>query len=111
LQTQHKSFRIHEAYSNNLQDLHGRPVVLVTGNNNKWTLLLLQRLRFRFVENGDYSYIEDAEHPDRQNWSVNFNKLYSQQSTDYAIVARFYDPTTDGPVIVVAGISSNGTDA
>jgi hypothetical protein len=111
LQTQHKSFRIHEAYSNNLQDLHDRPVVLVTGNNNKWTLLLLQHLRFRFVENGDYSYIEDAKHPDKQNWSVNFNTPYSQQSTDYAIVARFYDPTTDGPVIVVAGISSNGTDA
>ena len=33
------------------------------------------------------------------------------RTTDFAIVARFNDPTTGGPVMVIAGISSNGTEA
>jgi len=111
LQSQHKRFRIHEAYSNNLQDLHRRAVILINGNNNKWTALLLQPLRFHFVQTGDFSYIQDAEHPENRDWNVDFGQPYLKQTTDYAIVARFNDATTDGPVMVLAGISSNGTDA
>jgi hypothetical protein len=111
LRTQHKDCRVQEAYSNKLEDFHDRPVVLINANNNKWTLLLLQPLRFRFVSRGDFTYIEDAEHPQGEDWNVDFNKPYSQQKVDYAIVGRFYDATTHGPVVVVAGISSNGTEA
>ncbi|HZU09126.1 MAG TPA: hypothetical protein VFA02_04430 [Pseudacidobacterium sp.] len=111
LQAHQKPFRIHEAYSNTLADLHDRPVVLVNGNNNKWTLLLLRPLRFHFVQEGDFAYIEDAQHPAYRGWNVDFSKPYFGQTTDYAIVARFDSATTGGPVIVVAGISSNGTEA
>lgn len=113
LTSQHKDFSIREAYSTSLQDLHGRPVVLVTGNNNKWTLLLLQPLRFHFAHTSDLSlaYIEDSDHPTNHDWNIVFAQPYLKQHTDYAIVARFYDSTTGGPVLVVAGISSNGTDA
>ena len=52
LQTQHKQFRIHEAVSTNLQDLHGLPVVLIAGYNNSWTLRLLKPLRFHLTEDG-----------------------------------------------------------
>jgi hypothetical protein len=31
-------------------------------------------------------------------------------TTDYAIVARFHDPTTEGPVLVIAGLGPNGTE-
>jgi len=37
--------------------------------------------------------------------------LRSHQTEDFAIVARFNDATTDGPVVVIAGIGSNGTQA
>jgi hypothetical protein len=111
LQIQKKPFRIHDADTNSLADLHGRPVVLVNANDNKWTLLLLKSLRFQFVSEGHYSYILDTKQPGFREWSVDFNQPFHKQTTDYAIVARFNCATTGGPIIVVAGISSNGTEA
>ncbi len=111
LKSQHKSFSIHEAYSNTLEDLRDRPVVLVGGNNNKWTLLLGEPLRFHFGHVGPFTYIVDADRPDNRDWSVDIDKPYLKQSADYAIVARFYDATTNGPLVIAAGIGSNGTEA
>jgi hypothetical protein len=111
LQTQHKQFRVHEASSNSLQDLHRLPVVLVSGYNNIWTMRLLQPLRFHFEQVGSLHYIADAQHPELHDWSVEFNAPYVQQREDYAIVARFNNATTDGPVLVIAGIGSNGSQA
>ena len=33
------------------------------------------------------------------------------EMTDYAIVARFRDPNTEGPVMVIAGVGPYGTEA
>jgi hypothetical protein len=111
LQTQHKQFRIREAASNTLQDLHRLPVVLVSGYNNTWTMRFLKPLRFHFEQDGSLHYIVDDEHPDGRDWSVAFDKPFAQQTEDYAIVARFKNATTDGPVAVIAGIGSNGSQA
>ena len=111
LETQHKQFRIHEAVSTNLQDFHGLSVVLIAGYNNSWTLRLLKPLRFHLAEAGNFRYIEDAENPANHDWAVDFDKPYRQQTADYAVIGRFFDPSTAGPVVVVAGISSNGTSA
>ena len=109
LETQRKQFRVREAYSNSLQDFHQLPIVLVSGYNNPWTLRLLAPLRFHFEQTGGLHYIVDGQHPERHDWSVDFDAPYAQQTEDYAIVARFYNATTDGPVVVVAGIGSNGS--
>src|SRR5215469_2929893 len=111
LQQQKKPFRMHDAASNTLPDLHGRPVVLFNGNDNQWTLLRLKPTRFNFVSQGEFSYIQDSKNPGRHDWNVDFTQPFHKQTADYAIVARFNSPTTGGPVIVVAGISSNGTEA
>jgi hypothetical protein len=111
LHSQNKPYLIHDASSNSLQDLHGRPVVLINANDNQWTTLLLQRLRFRILEKGNFSYIEDADHPERKDWGDDFDTPFREQKYDYAIVARYFDQTTGGPVLVVAGIGSNGTEA
>jgi hypothetical protein len=111
LQTQHKQFRIHEAVSTNLQDFHGLSVVLIAGYNNSWTLRLLKPLRFHLTQDGNFRYIEDAENRSNHDWGVDFDKPYRQQTADYAIIGRFFDPTTNGPVVVAAGISSTGTSA
>lgn len=111
LQTQHKQFRIHEADSNTLQDLHRRPVTLISGYNNLWTMRLLRPLRFHLDQTGSLHYIVDSQHPERREWSVDFNMPYLQETVDYAIIGRFEDPTTDGPVVIVAGIGSNGSQA
>ena len=106
-----KPFQIQAANINSLADFHDRPVVLVDGNDNRWTLLLLGNLRFHLIQKGDFSYIEDTENPEFRGWSIDFSKPFLKQTTDYAIVGRFFSPTTGGPVIVIAGISMNGTEA
>lgn len=115
LETQKKTFRLHESDSNVLDDLHRRPVVLINGNDNKWTLLFLSPLRFHLESIGDdkenFSYIKDEQHPERQDWRVDWRQPYLKQTVDYAIVGRFYCPTTESFVVVIAGISSNGTEA
>jgi hypothetical protein len=111
LETQRKQFRVREAYSNSLQDFHRLPIVLISGYNNPWTLRLLAPLRFHFEQAGSLHYIVDGQHPERHDWSVDFDTPYARQTEDYAIVARFYNATTDGPVVVVAGIGSNGSQA
>jgi hypothetical protein len=111
LQSQRKQYRIHEAYSTSLQDLHGMPVVLVSGFNNPWTVRLLKPFRFSFEQRGSLHAIVDRNHPENQEWTVDFDAPYAQQTADYAIVARFNNATTGGPVVVVAGIGPNGTQA
>lgn len=111
LQTHHKRFRINEAYSVSLENLRHRPVVLVSGFNNIWTIRLLRSLPFHLDQANGLHYIVDAQHPDRRDWSVDFNLPYRKQTTDYAIIGRYYDSTTDSPVVVVAGIGSNGSEA
>lgn len=114
LETQRKAFRVHESDSNVLDDLHKRPVVLINANDNKWTLLFLRPLRFHLEsivdEKQRFTYIKDEQHPERQDWRVDNDQPFLQQTVDYAIVGRFYCPTTDSPVVVIAGISSNGTE-
>ena len=63
------------------------------------------------MNRGDLHYIVDTLHPERRDWIVEFENLCVQETEDYAIVARFKDATTDEPVVVVAGIGSNGTQA
>ncbi len=115
LETQNKGFEVHESDSNTLDDLHQRPLVLINGNDNKWTMLLLRTLRFHLESVNEagrsFSFIEDAQHPQWQDWRVDFDQPYLKQTVDYAIVGRFYSPTTESPVVVIAGISSNGTEA
>jgi hypothetical protein len=55
--------------------------------------------------------IQDTNNLHNTDWIIDFFKPYSSISTDYAIVARYYDPTTEGPVMVIAGIGPYGTEA
>ena len=111
LEAHDQAFILTEAEANSLDNLRSRPLVLVNANNNKWTLLLLNPLRFHFQTQGNLSYIVDRDHPERLDWHVDFSKPYIQQTEDYAIVARLFNPTTKAPVMVLAGIGSNGTQA
>jgi hypothetical protein len=109
--THGKNYKLQEAYSTDLTELRSRPVVLLSANNNPWTLRLLQPYRYYFVSDGDLSYIADSLHPDNHSWLVDFSKPYMKQSEDYAIVARLNTTTTNGPVAVLAGIGPNGTES
>jgi hypothetical protein len=75
-------------------------------------LRLLEPLRFHFFfgPNG-VGRIEDAANPRQTALGFDSTQPYSSVTADYAIVARFHDPTVEGMVMVVAGIGPSGTEA
>ncbi len=91
-----------------LTDLRERSVALLGAYNNRWTLYLQQSLRYYFVP-GLNETIVDRLHPEVQ-WKRDQSLPYSS-ADDYAIAARYHDPTIDGWVVVLAGVGRNGTEA
>jgi len=110
LQGHGRNYEIKEGSATSLVDLRSRSVILVGALNNLWTLRLLDPLRFRFATQ-PLAHIEDSSTSQHPDWSVDFSKPYSAVSTDYAIVARYHDATTNGTVMVIAGIGPYGTEA
>jgi hypothetical protein len=109
LESRGRTHEIKEGSVTSLADLRSRSAILVGGLNNSWTLRLLEPLRFRFSQNP--SHIEDTKDPQNLAWSVDFSKPFSSVSSDYAVVARYSDTTTNGTVIVIAGVGPYGTEA
>ena len=112
LENHKKAYDVKESQETSLEDIRSRPIVLVGALNNLWTLRLTAPLRFHFsvAANGMES-IDDTTNPRPTGWSLDSSAPYLSITTDYAIVTRFRDPTTEGPVLVVAGIGPYGTEA
>lgn len=93
-----------------LAELRRGPVLLFAGLDNRWTMRLSSHLRFRFVDSPDDTVgtIEDSLLPGR-SWIVDFKVPANSLPTDYAIVARYFDPLIEQPVLVVAGVGATGT--
>jgi hypothetical protein len=104
------TYEIKEDTETSLTDLRARPVVLIGATNNPWTMRLLAPLRFHFTP-GPIAKVQDLKDPENPQWAIDFSKPYSLVPNDYAIVARYHDPTTEGPVMVVAGVGPYGTEA
>jgi len=104
------AYEIKEDAETSLPDLHSHPLILVGATNNAWTMRLLAPLRFHFVP-GPLAQIRDMKNPQNTEWTIDFLKPYSTVYVDYGIVARFHDPTTEGTVMVTAGIGPYGTEA
>jgi hypothetical protein len=93
-----------------LPDLREHSVILLGGYNNDWTLRLLQPLRFHFLPytpSGGESIVDQTQ--TQVHWDRDISQPYSS-ADDYALVARFRDPTIDGWVVVLAGEGRNGTE-
>jgi hypothetical protein len=104
------AFEIKEDNETSLTDMHSRTIILIGATNNAWTMRLVSPLRFRFLP-GPNAQVQDTKNLQSADWSIDFLKPYASISTDYAIVARYRDPTTEGPVMVVAGLGPFGTEA
>jgi hypothetical protein len=106
-----KDYEIKEAPETSLTDIRSRSLILVGAMNNQWTMRLLKPLRIHFTFDNSIARIQDSENPQQQSWFIDFTMPYSTITTDYAIVARFRDPTTEGPVLVIGGLGPYGTEA
>lgn len=102
-------YQVEAAAFSTVTEMRDRPIILVGGYNNPWTLRLLSPLRFSFSTPESTASILDREHPEVR-WSRDKSIPYSS-ADDYAIFGRFRDATTDSPVVFVAGLGRNGTEA
>ena len=110
LQLHGSAYEIKEDTETSLTDIRSRSLILVGGTNNAWTMHLVDPLRYRFIK-GPMAQIQDTKNLRNTEWSIDFTKPYASVSSDYAIVARFHDATTEGPVMVIAGLGPYGTEA
>lgn len=91
-----------------LTDLRERSVALIGGYNNQWTMRLLEPFRFHFSDEPIQSIVDTR----RPEYRLERDKSQPYSSADdYALIARYRDPVTDGWVVVLAGIGRNGTEA
>jgi hypothetical protein len=100
--------QLESAATTPLTELREHPVILLGAYNNQWTLRLLQPLRFHFTPYPPESIIDQSQ--PQTHWQRDESQPYSS-ADDYAVVARFRDATTDGWVVVLAGVGRNGTEA
>jgi hypothetical protein len=104
----HTQYMVQPVSSITLADMREHPTVLIGAYDNKWTVLLLNDLRFRFAARPALR-IDDITNPS-SSWTRQDSLPYKNQD-DYAVVARFHDKLTDNMVVVIAGIGKNGTEA
>ena len=107
----HNVFRVVSASQTDFAQLREGPIVLIGAFDNVWTMRITQNLPFGFVtENNIRKLVErNSTHP--QSWTLQWQIPNLKLAKDYAIVARFHDKVTGQPVIVLAGILGEGTEA
>ena len=101
-------FEVESSASTTIAQMRDRPIVLLGGYNNDWTMRLLQPLRFQFSVEPVESIV-DTQNP-QVHWSRDKSVPYST-ADDYAVIARFRSPSTDSPIVVLAGLGRNGSEA
>jgi hypothetical protein len=108
-----KTSRVLGEATTSLMDLRRGPSVLIGAFDNAWTLRLTSPLRFHFANDALFTqlWIEDRDNPGKRQWGRESVQQRPASYKDYAIVARFLDPTTDQFVVVAAGIGRGGTTA
>ena len=87
--------------------------MLIGALDNAWTMRLTRNLPFVFEEASDHrtGRIVDTDSGGTKSWTVDIDMPHKRIAHDYGIVARYTVRLTGKPVVVVAGISSQGTQA
>jgi len=114
LDMRHQRYLLRGEDSATLTDLRQGPGIFIGAFDNAWTLRMTRPLRFRFGNDPGMTHfwIEDTKAPGAATWTVDRNQQKATNNyRDYAIVARFRDPTTGKPAVIVAGIARGGTVA
>jgi hypothetical protein len=111
LQKQHKSFRVSAASEASFAQLREGPAVLIGAYDNLWTMRLTRDLRFGFDSVDGNARIIDRKSNAKTTWATAWDLPYVRLARDYAIVARYRDSMTGQPVVIVAGISEEGTES
>jgi hypothetical protein len=107
----HDAFRVVSASQTSFTELRESPFVLIGAFDNVWTMRITQDLPFGFESDGIVRKIVDRKSAQPRFWTLQWQVPYTKLARDYAIVARIHDNVTGQPVIILAGILGEGTEA
>lgn len=114
MQSNGKQYSLLGENATTLNDLRTGTTIVVGAFDNVWALRLTRQLRYHFDNNEDMTEfrIVDSGAKPHAAWVVNrAQQLNTNNYKDYAIVARFTDPTTGKLTVIAAGIARGGTIA
>ena len=114
LQSRGKQYSLKSEGATNLEDLRNGPTIFIGAFDNTWTLRLTNNLRYHFANDSAMTRmsIVDTKSSTPTQWVLDRSvQMATNNYRDYAIVARFTDPTTGKLAVVVAGIARGGTIA
>jgi hypothetical protein len=88
------------------------PFVLIGAFDNPWTMRITQDLPIGFeYDNHHVREVVDRTTSPKRLWTLQWQVPGESLARDYAVVARLHDKVTGEPVIILAGILGEGTEA
>ncbi len=104
-------FRVLSASDTGFAQLREGPFVLIGAFDNPWTMRITQDLPMGFQYDNHVRQVVDRKSAPKKVWELQWQVPGQSLARDYAIVARLHDTVTGEPVIILAGILGEGTEA
>jgi hypothetical protein len=104
-------FRVMAASDTGFAQLREGPFVLIGAFNNPWTMRITQDLPIGFEYDSHVRAVVDRTSSPKRIWTLQWQVPGKSLARDYAVVARIHDKVTGEPVIILAGILGEGTEA
>jgi hypothetical protein len=104
-------FRVLAASDTGFAQLREGPSVMIGAFDNPWTMRITQDLPIGFEFDNHVRKVVDRRSSPEGIWTLQWQVPGKSLSRDYAVVARLHDKVTGEPVIILAGILGEGTEA
>jgi hypothetical protein len=105
-------FRVLAGPETGFAQLREGPSVMIGAFDNPWTMRITQDLPIGFeYDNNHVREVVDRKSVPRKIWTLQWQVPAKSLARDYAVVARIHDQVSGQPVIILAGILGEGTEA
>jgi hypothetical protein len=105
-------FRVLAGPETGFAQLREGPSVMIGAFDNPWTMRITQDLPIGFeYDNNHVREVVDRKGAPRKIWTLQWQVPKKSLARDYAVVARIHDQVSGQPVIILAGILGEGTEA
>jgi hypothetical protein len=104
-------FRVLAASDTGFAQLREGPFVLIGAFDNPWAMRITQDLPIGFEYDDHVRRVVDRRRTPKEMWTLQWQIPGKSLARDYAVVARLHDKVTGQPVIILAGILGEGTEA
>jgi len=104
-------FRVLAGSETGFAQLREGPSVMIGAFDNPWTMRITQDLPIGFEYDNHVRKVVDRKSVPRRIWTLQWQVPLKSLARDYAVIARIHDQVSGQPVIILAGILGEGTEA